>query len=130
MYITRFTKTDKTAEDHLFHTEEEAKNYLNLFSRDDSGSYRNIAVIDNTMRVTCILPFRNNKPDTLISEGDCVSLREEYSRPEERNDLYVVTNINEWSERINISCITSDMFIKPTETVGVEMVTPACPVCQ
>ena len=125
MYITRFTKTDKTAEDHLFHTEEEARNYLDRFINDDSGSYRNIAVIDKTMRVACILPFRNGRADKLINEGGCVRLRDKYSRPEERNDLYVVTNINEWSERINISCINSDMFIKPTETVGIEMIETA-----
>ncbi len=36
MFITRFTRTDKdkTAEDYLYHTEQEAKDHLMLFGDD------------------------------------------------------------------------------------------------
>ena len=55
-----------------------------------------------------------------------MKLRSEYSSPEEieRDDVFVVTNMNEWTGRINITCLTIDMVLKPTETVGVEMVHP------
>lgn len=122
MLITRFTKTDGQTEDYLYNTEQEARDHLNLFLNDDSGLYKNIAVIDETMRVLCILPFRDGKPDALINEGDIVRLRKEYSHPEERRHLFLVTNINEWSERVNIMCVTSSMALKPVETVGVEMI--------
>lgn len=126
MFITRFTRTDKdkTAEDYLYHTEQEAKDHLLLFKDDDSGLYRNIAVIDDRNYVLHILPFVDGKPQDMISSGDCVKLRPEYSSPEEieRDDVFVVTNMNEWSGRINITCLTTDMALKPTETVGVEMV--------
>lgn len=126
MFITRFTRTDKdkTAEDYLYHTEQEAKDHLMLFGDDDSGLYRNIAVIDDKNYVLHILPFVDGKLLDVISSGNCVKLRPEYARPEEieRDDIYVVTNMNEWSGRINTTCLTTDMVLKPTETVGVEMV--------
>lgn len=126
MFITRFTRADKdkTTEDYLYHTEQEAKDHLLLFKNDDSGLYRNIAVIDDRNYVLHILPFVNGKPQDMISSGSCVKLRPEYARPEEieRDDIYVVTNMNEWSGRINITCLTTDMVLKPTETVDIEMV--------
>ena len=39
MYITRFTGTDTGAEDFLYRTEQEAKDYLLLFQNDDSGLF-------------------------------------------------------------------------------------------
>lgn len=126
MFITRFTRADKdkTAEDYLYHTEKEAKDHLLLFVDNDSGLYRNIAVIDDRNYVLHILPFIDGKPQDMISTGSCVKLRPEYARPKEieRDDIYVVSNINEWSGRINITCITTDMVLKPTETVDIEMV--------
>ncbi len=126
MFITRFTRTDKdkTTEDYLYHTEQEAKDHLMLFKNDDSGLYRNIAVIDDKNFVLHILPFVDGKPLDVISAGSCVKLRPEYASPEEieRDDIFVVTNMNEWSGRIDITCLTTDMVLKPTETVGVEMV--------
>ena len=126
MFITRFTRTDKdkTAEDYLYHIEQEAKDHLLLFQDDDSGLYRNIAVIDDRNYVLHILPFIDGKPQDMISIGSYVKLRPEYARPEEieRDDIYVVSNINEWSGRINITCLTTDMVLKPTETVDIEMV--------
>lgn len=60
----------------------------------------------------------------MISSESCVKLRPEYARPEEIecDDIYIVTNMNEWSGRINITCLTTDMVLKPTETVDIEMV--------
>lgn len=128
MYITRFTRADqdKTTEDYLYQTEQEAKDHLLLFQNDDSGLYRNVAVIDDENCVRHILPFVDGKPTDVISAGSCVKLRPEYSSPEEieKDDVFIVTNMNEWSGRINITCLTSDMVLKPTETVGVEMVCP------
>lgn len=127
MYITRFLKTNDGNEDYLYKTEKEARNHLELFLNDDSGLYRNISVIDDdiSMRILCILPFKNGIPGDLINAGDIVRLKEEYSHPEERTNLYVVKNMNEQSENIQIMCITSDMVLKPIETVKIDMIEPA-----
>ena len=126
MFITRLTKADekKTATDFLYHTEREAKEHLMQFKDDDSGRYRNVAVIDDRNYVLHILPFVDKIPQDVISSGSCVKLRPEYSSPEEieKDDIFAVTNINEQSERVNITCLTSDMILKPSETVGVEMI--------
>ena len=124
MFITRFTHKDGQFEDYLYHTEQEAQNHLELFKNDDSGLYKNIAVINEQNYVLCILPFIDGVPDEIVKTGSIVRLRDEYASEEERkrNDLFVVKNMNEWSGRINITCLTSNMALKPTETVGVEMV--------
>lgn len=53
-----------------------------------------------------------------------MKLRLEYSFHEEIewDNVFVVTNMNEWSGRINITCLTIDTVLKLVETVGVEMV--------
>lgn len=127
MYITRFTRTDGEIEDYLYYTEKEAWEHLELFMNDDSGLYRNISIINNDvyMTVLSILPFQDGIPQQIINAGDIVRLRERYSRPEERKDLYVVKNINESTERVEIQCITTDMILKPIELVGIEMIEKA-----
>ena len=127
MYLTRFTKTDGQVEDYLYDTQEEARAHLNAFLNDDSGLYKNISVFDNdpSMTILSILPFRHGKPIGIINAGDIVRLSEEFSRPEERHDLYVVKHISEVAGRygcVKIQCITTDMYFKPIETVGVEMI--------
>ena len=95
MFITRFTKIDKdkTMEDYLYNTEQEAKEHLLLFKDDDSGLYWNIAVIDDRNYVLHILPFVEGRPQNVISFGACVKLRPEFSSSEEiaQDDIFVVT---------------------------------------
>ena len=73
-----------------------------------------------------ILPFINGKAGEIITAGSCVRLKNEYMSEEERKarDIFVVTNLNEWLGRANITCLTTDMVLKPTETVGIEMIKP------
>ena len=124
MYITRITYKNKETKDFLFNTEQEAKEFLLSFKNDQSGSFRNVAVLDNRNYVLHILVFLEENSTEMISAGNCVKLQDKYCSPEEkkRNDIYVVTNINEWSERINITCLTSNLVLKSSETVGAEMV--------
>ena len=126
MYITRFTRTDKKTEDYLYNTEEEAMNHLKMFLNDDSSLYHNISVLDGKNNVLHILPYINGKPCKIVSAGSCVRLRDEFMSDEERKsrDIFVVTNLNEWSGRANITCLTTGMILKPTEMVGIEMVEP------
>lgn len=126
MYLTRFNRADGKIENHQHKTKEEAITHLKRFINDNSGMYRNVAVMDDdpSMRILCILPFHDEKAGRIINNGDIVRLRKEYSRLEERKDLYVVKNINDWSENIQIMCITSNMCLKPIETVKVEMIEP------
>lgn len=126
MFITRFTKLNGNTEDYSYHAEKEAVDHLHLFLDDDSGLYKNIAILDDRNYVLHILPFRDGKPAEIISHKCIVRLRKEYASPEEikRNHMFVVTNINEHTERINITSISTDMRIPPTEIVGLEMVKP------
>lgn len=128
MYITRFTRMDKGTEDYAYHTEKEAREHMLLFTDDDSGLYRNISIIDDKNYVLHILPFENGVPQAVISSGSCVKLRPEYASLQEieKDDVFMVTNINELSGRLNITCLTTDMVIKPSETVGVEMIQVLC----
>ena len=126
MFITRVTKLNGQAEDFQFNTEREAKERLLQLKNEDLASCKNIAVLNEKNNVLHILPLVNGVPSDIISAGSCVKLRPEYATDEEikQNDLYVVTNMNEWSGKINITCLTSQMYFKPTETVGIEMVMP------
>ena len=126
MFITRFTGLNGNTEDYSYRTEKEAVDHLCLFLDDDSGLYKNIAVLDDSNYVLHILPFRDGKPENVISHKCIVRLRKEYASPEEikRNHMFVVTNINENTERLNITCISTDMCIPPTEIVGLDMVKP------
>ena len=122
--MTRFTRLDGNVEDYRYHTEKEATEHLMLFCDDDSGLYKNVAVIDEKDYVIHLLPFVNGKPLDVLDAGCLVQLRDEFASEEERRkkDIFVVTNMNEWSGRVNITCITTNMALKPTECVGMEMV--------
>ena len=125
MYITRFSRKDGNKEDYFYHTKREATAHLNLFAEDDSGLYQSIAVIDSEKdMVLRILPFENGESCRVISLGDHVHLKDEYCSEAEnvKNHLYAVSNINEATGRLIITCLTSGMTIAPSETVGVEMV--------
>lgn len=122
--MTRFLKTNGDNEDYLYKTEKEARKHLEQFLHDNSGLFRNISLMDDdiSMKILCILPFENGIPGDLINAGDIVRLKEKYSRPEEKKDLYVVKNMNEQSENVQIMCITSDMALKPVETVKINII--------
>lgn len=126
MFITRFTRLNGNTEDYSYHTEKEAVDHLHLFLDDDSGLYKNIAILDDRNYVLHILPFRDGKPAEIISHKCIVRLRKEYASPEEikRNHMFVVSNINENTERLSITCVSKDMAIPPSEIVGLEMVKP------
>lgn len=59
MYITRFNTVDDEVEEYLYHTEEEAKQHLELFKDDDSGLYTSIEVFDGNDNLLYHLEFDN-----------------------------------------------------------------------
>ena len=84
MFNTRFTRLDGQTEDYIYHTREEAESHLALFEDDNSGLYRNIAVIDGTNTVLTLLPFTNGKPEMTLRIGDTVRYREAWSPVQHR----------------------------------------------
>ena len=124
MFITRFTRVDgQQAEEYRFVSKEEAIAHLHLFDNDDSGLYQNIAVIedrDNT--VICILLFEEGKPKAFFAIGDIVRLVPEFASANERRLIYSISNINEATQKVDITCLNSGMAITPTETVGLNMI--------
>ena len=125
MFCTRFTRLDGGMEDYLYHSRKEAESHLGLFSEDDSGLYKNVAVLEvETNTVYSILPFSNGSPERIIRIGDLVRLRPEYSTRAERKYVYQVTNLNEHTGHTHIVCLNSKLSLLPIETVGIEMIQP------
>jgi len=123
MYITRFIYLDGAKKDFQFLSLEEAKARMTMFANDETGIYKCMAVLDQGKNnVEAILLFSEGKPLSVISDGDIVRLKDQFSEPDERKYLFVVKNINEVTERIDITCINTNMAIPPTESVGAEMV--------
>ena len=55
--------------------------------------------------------------------GDIVKIKPEWlNMPSERNNRYIVTNVNEVTKRCHIQCVTSDLALIPTELVGFDMI--------
>lgn len=124
MFDTRFTRVDGRTEDYVYHTREEAESHLALFEADDSGLYRNIAVIDDTNTVLTILPFTKGKPEATLRIGDLVKFRKVWSKPEEYRYVFAIRNMNELTENVVVACINSQLTLMPTEDVKLFMIEP------
>ncbi len=124
MFITRFTRVDgQNSEEYRYASKEEAIAHLHLFDNDDSGLYQSIAVIDDVDNtVLCILLFKKGKTIAFFATGDIVRLVPEFASANERRLLYSVSNINEATQKADITCLNSSMAIPPTETVGLDMI--------
>ena len=124
MYITIFNRADgKPSEEYPYRTEVEAVKHLNMFRRDNSEIYKNIAVLDDvTKTVVAVLGFINGQPYDVFRNGDVVRLKPEFCGERERHYIYAVTNINDATGRCTITCLNSGMAISPSETVGLEMI--------
>ncbi len=122
MFATRFTRYDGRTESYVYPTRAEAEAHLALFEDDDSGLYRNIAVIDDTNTVLTILPFANGKPETTLRVGDHVKYRDTWATPEERKYVFAIRNINELTENVVIACLNSQLTLTPTEGAKLYMI--------
>ena len=128
-FVTRFVTRKKDSsgngeELYYYNTKEEALAHLALFRNDDSALYENITVMDvKTTTVLALLMFDENGKESLyVEDGWFARLRPEYRQPEEARNVYLIRNINEVMKRCTITCLTSSMVLKPSETVGLEMV--------
>ncbi len=122
MYITRFTRVNGGTEDYFYHTREEAEDHLKLFESDDSGLYRNIAVINGDNTVLTILPFNTGRPEATLRIGDAVKIRKAWCGPGEEKFVFAIRNMNELSENIVIACLNSNLSVAPTENVKLNMI--------
>ena len=128
-FVTRFVTRKKDSsgngeELYYYNTKEEALAHLALFRNDDSALYENITVMDvKTTTVLALLMFDENGKESLyVEDGWFARLRPEYRKPEEARNVYLIRNINEVMKRCTITSLTSSMVLKPSETVGLEMV--------
>ena len=124
MFATRFTRCDGRTESYVYPTRGDAEAHLALFLDDDSGLYRNIAVIDDTNTVLTILPFANGKPEAPLRVGDHVKYREAWSTPEESRYVFEIRNMNELTENVVIACLNSQLTLTPTEDAKLYMIEP------
>lgn len=123
MFITQFKTNDNFFEKYAYRTQKEAEDHMMLFEDDDSGLYRNISVFDDqTNTITALMFFEDGKSRGVIKDGSLVRLRPEYASDAERHLIFMVRNINEVTERVQIGCLNGKTAIPATETVGLEMI--------
>ena len=125
-YLVTYTYTDEHIEHKIFEDFRDAHKSMIFASKDYNKSYKNIALLTDlkatTPTVLEIIPFQNGLAEKIISLGSIVRIKENFLEKGEPDYTYVVTNINEVSERINICHRDFNFAIKATETVGVNMV--------
>lgn len=122
MFATRISFSDKSRKDCLFKEEREAMALMNAFA-GLNGPFDSVAVMDvDENAVFAMLPFTDGVPGEVVKLGMPARMRDEYSTPDERGLIYVISGINEATKRVDAMCVNSGLTIPPTETVGVEMV--------
>lgn len=122
MFAARISYSDKSVKDCVFSEKREALAFMNAFS-EINGPFENVAVIDSdSNEASAILPFKDGRPVETVKLGMVARMREEYSEPEERDLIYVISGINEATGRVTALCVNSGLTIPPAETVGAEMV--------
>jgi len=126
MYLVNFIRKDGGPnEEYYYHAEKEAVSHMALFAEDNSNLYKCIVVSDESKnKVLQILCFDDEGKATSFKDGDIVRLHPDYCEMEERQFLYMITNINDRTMRAQIGCLNSGLRIPGTETVGLEMITP------
>lgn len=125
MYITRFTTVTNKTEDYCYQSVEDAENHLALFLNDNSRLYRNICIYDEDRNtVLDILPFRDGLPQKHIADGSTVRIKPEWCSEGEEKYIFRVSNIHEQLEHVCITCLNSQLLIKPSEIVDLAMITP------
>lgn len=127
MFSTIFYRKDKKQDEIYYYNDENAaKSHMELFRADDSNLYSRIAVVnDDTNTTFHLMVFdESGKMDALYSQGTLVRLAPKYRSEGEAKYVFAISNINDKTMRLNITCLNSRLTLKPSEVVGVEMVEP------
>lgn len=125
-YCVRFVRKDGQPNEEYFYSDIwSAKDHLKKFINDDSGLYRTVSLLDvKSNTVLSLLYFENGIYQYQIKIDSFVRLKPDYCSAAERHYIYIVTNINEATERCNIVCASSTGSLLSSEAVGLEMITP------
>ena len=133
MFITRFTLWDDSSENYYYHTQREAEDHLLLFEGDDSGLYRNIAVLEEgegmkADTVLVILTFtKDGRKENLFRVRDVVRFADAWTFcPEEAEERFVILNLNETRPaHAIVGSLTTTISLGSTHSYGLEMLTLA-----
>lgn len=121
MFVVRIIDKENNIHDNSFDNNVNAISYYKNTDVNDEEK-RSISIIDKRSNtITCIKLFKNETSYEL-KNGDIVRIRPEYRTKEEAQYTFVVSDINENTERCSITCINSGMTIPSKEIVGIEMV--------
>lgn len=125
-YCVRFVRKDGQPNEEYFYSDIwSAENHLKKFINDNSGLYRTVSILEvKSNTVLNLLYFENGIYQYQIKMDTFVRLKPKYCSLAERRYIYIVTNINEATERCNIVCASTTGGILIAETVGLEMITP------
>ena len=121
MFVVRIIDKGNTINDTSFDNNVDAISY---YKKTDVNyeETRSISIIDKSNNtIICIKLFKNGTSYEL-KDGDIVRIRSEYRTKEEAQYIFVVSDINESTERCSITCTNSEMTIPSKEIVGIEMI--------
>ena len=120
-YILKVKNNDLIEEKEFF-SEAEAIQELEGYKNNRCNGCAYVALIDvNKNLIIRMLCFSNRKCLD-VRDGSVVKLQKEYCEQMERNNIYIVTNINENNESCLIPCINSGLPIPSAETVDIKMI--------
>ena len=129
-YLVRVNRINKESPDEFpYDNRAFAGQFLNMFLKDESGLYRNIALLsekNGNLNVERILVFENGFLRMDLSDCDIVRLREGFRSSGEEKYLYMVKNIHEDTERCLICCLNSKLTLGSSEMVDLKMIDRVC----
>lgn len=120
-YILKIKNND-AIEEKEFYNEADAIQELEGYKKDKIYDYTYIALIDVDKNLVLRILYFTSKNCLDLKDGSFIKLKKEYCEEMERENIYIVKNINENNESCLITCINSRLPIPVSETVDIKMI--------
>ena len=120
-YILKIKNND-AIEEKEFYNEADAIQELEGYKKDKIYDYTYIALIDVDKNLVLRILYFTSKNCLDLKDSSFIKLKKEYCEEMERENIYIVKNINENNESCLITCINSRLPIPVSETVDIKMI--------
>ena len=120
-YILKIKNND-AIEEKEFYNEADAIQELEGYKKDKIYDYTYIALIAVDKNLVLRILYFTSKNCLDLKDGSFIKLKKEYCEEMERENIYIVKNINENNESCLITCINSRLPIPVSETVDIKMI--------
>lgn len=129
MYIVRFRGMDRRVDSEYYYNNlTDALKHAELFDDDESGLYRNVAVLEETAKTTKVLRIKCFfGGGNIFDDGMIVSISPAWLSPAEQaqpRHKYVILNMHEEMETATIGDLDTKISLGSSERVGLEMIYP------